>query len=106
MATQGQRKASESSHRVTYPNVCSNDCMSVTLDPLARRLPAGLLIDSIRHEPLSRQAEIWCSDRSWRPCTVLAWASIRDGWAVLLRLPDGREGWYALASNVIRNATG
>ena len=79
--------------------------MAATPDPLARRLPAGMLIDSTRHEPLSRQAEIWCSDRSWRPCTLLAWASCRNGWAALIRLPDGSEGWYLYASNVIRKAT-
>jgi len=64
-----------------------------------------MLIDSTRHEPLSRQAEIWCTDRNWRPCTVLAWASCRDGWAALIRLPDGSEGWYLYASNVIRKAS-
>ena len=79
--------------------------MAATPDPVARRIPAGLLIDSTRHEPLSRQAEIWCADRTWRPCTVLAWASCRDGWAALIRLRDGTEGWYLYASNVIRKAS-
>lgn len=37
---------------------------------------------------------------------VLAWASIRDGWAVLLQMPDGRQDWYLFASNVIRKAAG
>jgi hypothetical protein len=65
-----------------------------------------MLIDSPRHEPLSRQAEIWCSDRTWQPCLVLAWASCPAGRAILLRLPDGAEAWYLYASNVIRKATG
>jgi len=63
-----------------------------------------MMMDGARHEPRNHQAEVWCADRTWRPCTLLAWSSSPAGWAALLRLADGREGWYVYASNVIRQA--
>jgi len=35
---------------------------------------------------------VLCSDESWRQVSVLAWASRRGGWAVLIRWPDGHRG--------------
>ena len=57
------------------------------------RVPAGDLIDRMRHEPKLRAAEVLHSDTTWRPCTVLAWARHRGSWAVLIRWPDGHEDW-------------
>jgi len=57
------------------------------------KVPAGELIDQRRHEPGRRTAEVLCSDGSWRRVSVLAWASRRGGWAVLIRWPDGTEDW-------------
>ena len=57
------------------------------------RVPAGGLIDRMRHEPKLRAAEVLHSDTTWRPCTVLAWAKHRAGWAVLIRWPDGQSDW-------------
>ena len=52
------------------------------------RVPAGDLIDRMRHEPRLRAAEVLYSDTAWRSCTVLAWARHRGGWAVLIRWRD------------------
>lgn len=57
------------------------------------RVPAGDLIDRMRHEPKLRAAEVLYSDTVWRSCTVLAWARHRGGWAVLIRWRDDREDW-------------
>ena len=57
------------------------------------RVPAGDLIDRMRHEPKLRAAEVLYSDTAWRSCTVLAWARHRGGWAVLIRWRDGHEDW-------------
>ena len=57
------------------------------------RVSAGEMIDSTRHEPKLRAAEVLHSDTSWRPCTVLAWTRHRGAWALLVRWPDGHEDW-------------
>jgi len=68
------------------------------------RVPAGELIDSARHEPKLRTAEVIHSDMSWRRVSVLAWAVHRNGWAVLIRWPDGREDWRGYDRRYIRPA--
>ena len=57
------------------------------------KVPSGEMIDRTRHEPGHRQAEVLCSDTSWRKVSVLAWARHRGGWAVLIRWLDGRDDW-------------
>ena len=32
-------------------------------------------------------------DGKWRVVTILAWCRYRQGWAVLIRWPDGHEDW-------------
>jgi hypothetical protein len=68
------------------------------------RVPSGELIDSARHEPKLRTAEVIHSDMSWRRVSVLAWAVHRNGWAVLIRWPDGREDWRGYDRRYIRPA--
>lgn len=70
------------------------------------RVPAGALIDRMRHEPKLRAAEVLHSDTTWRPCTVLAWARRRDAWAALIRWPDGREDWREYDPRHIRPSGG
>jgi hypothetical protein len=70
------------------------------------RVPAGDLIDRIRHEPKLRAAEVLHSDTTWRPCTVLAWARHRGSWAVLIRWPDGHEDWREYDPRNIRPGRG
>jgi hypothetical protein len=70
------------------------------------RVPAGDLIDRIRHEPKLRAAQVLHSDTTWRPCTVLAWARRRDVWAVLIRWPDGNEDWREYDPRHIRPGDG
>jgi hypothetical protein len=41
------------------------------------KVPAGEMIDSTRHQPTHRTAEVLHSDLSSRPCQVLAWARRR-----------------------------
>jgi hypothetical protein len=72
--------------------------------PMLGRVPAGELIDSARHEPRLRTAEVIHSDMSWRRVSVLAWAVHRSGWAVLIRWPDGREDWRGYDRRYIRPA--
>lgn len=70
------------------------------------RVPSGEMIDSTRHEPKVRTAEVIHSDMSWRRVSVLAWAVHRNGWAVLIRWPDGREDWREYDGRHIRPALG
>ena len=70
------------------------------------RVPAGDLIDRMRHEPKLRAAEVLYSDTAWRPCTVLAWARHRGGWAVLIRWRDGHEDWREYDPRHIRPSSG
>src|SRR5262250_2161585 len=70
------------------------------------RVPAGDLIDRMRHEPKLRTAEVLHSDTTWRPCTVLAWARHRGSWAVLIRWPDGHEDWREYDPRHIRPGRG
>src|ERR1017187_8016994 len=72
--------------------------------PMLGRVPSGELIDSARHEPKLRTAEVIHSDMSWRRVSVLAWAVHRNGWAVLIRWPDGREDWRGYDRRYIRPA--
>jgi hypothetical protein len=72
--------------------------------PVLARVPAGEMIHSTRHEPKLRVAEVLHSDMSWRRVSVLAWAGHRNGWAVLIRWPDGREDWRAYDRRHIRPA--
>jgi hypothetical protein len=70
------------------------------------RVPAGDLIDRMRHEPKLRTAEVLHSDTTWRPCTILAWARHRDTWAVLIRWPDGHDDWREYDPRHIRPGGG
>ena len=70
------------------------------------RVPAGDLIDRMRHEPKLRSAEVLHSDTTWRPCTVLAWARHRGAWAVLIRWPDGHDDWREYDPRHIRPRNG
>jgi hypothetical protein len=70
------------------------------------RVPAGDLIDRMRHEPKLRSAEVLHSDTTWRPCTVLAWARHRGSWAVLIRWPGGHEDWREYDPRNIRPGRG
>ena len=70
------------------------------------RVPAGDLIDRMRHEPKLRAAEVLHSDTTWRPCTVLAWAKHRGAWAVLIRWPDGHDDWREYDPRHIRPGNG
>ena len=70
------------------------------------RVPAGDLIDRMRHEPKLRAAEVLHSDTTWRPCTVLAWARHQGGWAVLIRWRDGHEDWREYDPRHIRPGNG
>ena len=70
------------------------------------RVPAGDLIDRMRHEPKLRAAEVLHSDTTWRPCTVLAWARHLGGWAVLIRWQDGHEDWREYDPRHIRPGDG
>src|SRR5215469_3818402 len=74
--------------------------------PMLARVPAGDLIDRMRHEPKMRAAEVLHSDTTWRPCTVLAWARHRGAWAVLIRWPDGHDDWREYDPRHIRPSTG
>src|SRR5215469_3307315 len=74
--------------------------------PMLARVPAGDLIDRMRHEPKLRAAEVLHSDTTWRPCTVLAWARHRGGWAVLIRWRDGHEDWREYDPRHIRPGDG
>ena len=70
------------------------------------RVPAGDLIDRMRHEPKLRAAEVLHSDTTWRPCTVLAWARHRGAWAMLIRWPDGHDDWREYDPRHIRPSNG
>jgi hypothetical protein len=69
---------------------------------MLRRVPAGEMIDSTRHQPRHRTAEVLHSDTSWRPCEVLAWARRRGAWAVLVLWADGVEDWREYDSRYVR----
>src|ERR1039457_393195 len=82
-------------------------------DPLRHVLAAGLRAGMGRGpptgggggpagEPKLRTAEVIHSDMSWRRVSVLAWAVHRNGWAVLIRWPDGREDWRGYDRRDIR----
>jgi hypothetical protein len=70
------------------------------------RVPAGDLIDRMRHEPKLRAAEVLHSDATWRQCTVLAWARHRGAWAVLIRWPDGHDDWREYDPRHMRPSNG
>src|ERR1700746_3270827 len=70
------------------------------------RVPAGDLIDRMRHEPKLRAAEVLHSDTTWRPCTILAWARHRDTWAVLIRWADRHDDWREYDPRHIRPGGG
>src|SRR5215469_13986964 len=74
--------------------------------PMLARVPAGDLIDRMRHEPKLRAAEVLYSDTTWRSCIVLAWARHRGGWAVLIRWRDGHEDWREYDPRHIRPGDG
>lgn len=61
--------------------------------PIPARVPPGTLIDAKRHSPAWQEAEMYYSDGSWLPCTVLAWTRHRGGWAALVRWQDTKEEW-------------
>jgi hypothetical protein len=63
------------------------------VEPVPRRIPAGVMMSSTRHEPRHRQAEVLCTDQGWRPAEILAWARCQAGWAALIRWPDGTQDW-------------
>jgi hypothetical protein len=70
--------------------------------PLAARIPPGALLNAPQHEPGRRDAEVLFSDRAWHPCTVLAWARYRAGWAALVRWQSGAEDWHVFDRRFIR----
>jgi hypothetical protein len=70
--------------------------------PMLDALPAGRLASSRQRAPGRRQAEVLHSDATWRPCTVLAWARQPDGWAVLIRWPDGTQDWRGFDHRYLR----
>jgi hypothetical protein len=34
------------------------------------------------------------TDSCWHPAEIIAWCRHQDGWAALIRWPDGREDWW------------
>jgi hypothetical protein len=74
------------------------------VEPVPRRIPAGVMMSSTRHEPRHRQAEVLCTDQGWRPAEILAWARCQAGWAALIRWPDGTQDWRQHDRRLIRPA--
>jgi len=70
--------------------------------PLPARVPPGALLGARRHQPARRDAEILFSDTAWRPCTILAWARYRGGWAALVRWHSGAQDWHVFDGRFIR----
>jgi hypothetical protein len=71
-------------------------------EPVPKRILAGVMIDSTRHEPRHRRVEVLYTDRAWRLAEVLAWARSPAGWAALVRWPDASEDWRHYDEQVIR----
>jgi hypothetical protein len=71
-------------------------------EPVPKRIPAGVMIDSTRHEPRHRRVEVLYTDRAWRLAEILAWARCPAGWAALVRWPDASEDWRQYDEQVIR----
>ena len=71
-------------------------------EPVPKRIPAGVMIDSTRHEPRRRRVEVLYTDRAWRLAEVLAWARSPAGWAALVRWPDASEDWRHYDEQLIR----
>lgn len=65
----------------------------MTAQPLLALVPRGNLIDADRLSPAWPQAAAWYDDDRWRLVTITAWCRHRQGWAVLIRWPDGHEDW-------------
>jgi hypothetical protein len=72
------------------------------VEPAPRRIPAGVMMSSTRHEPRHRRAEVLCTDQGWRPAEILAWARCQAGWAALIRWPDGTQDWRQHDRRLIR----
>jgi hypothetical protein len=71
-------------------------------EPVAERIPTGIMITSTRYEPQYRRVEVLCTDRAWRPVAILAWARCPNGWAALIRWPDASEDWRLYNEQHIR----
>jgi len=65
----------------------------VTAQPLLTLVPRGILIDADRASPSWPQAAVLFDDDRWQVVTIVAWCRYRQGWAVLIRWPDGHEDW-------------
>ena len=74
------------------------------VEPVPRRIPAGVMMSSTRHEPRHRRAEVLCTDQGWRSAEILAWARFQAGWAALIRWPDGTQDWRQYDRRLIRPA--
>ena len=81
----------------------SNDSADrYSAEPVAERIPAGLMATSTRRRPRHRRVEVLCTDRAWRPAEILAWARCPGGWAALVRWPDASQDWRLYDGRLIR----
>lgn len=71
-------------------------------EPVPKRIPADVMIDSARHQPRHRRVEVLYTDRAWRLAEVLAWARCPAGWAALVRWSDSSEDWRHYDEQFIR----
>ena len=71
-------------------------------EPVPKRIPADVLMNSALREPRHRRVEVLYTDRAWRLAEVLAWARGPAGWAALVRWPDASEDWRQYDEQVIR----
>jgi hypothetical protein len=80
---------------VSSPNDLNRTCyrLSVTAQPVPRRIPQGELLGLDRVTPPWPEADVLFTDKRWRTATVLAWCRYRRGWAALIRWADGTEEW-------------
>jgi hypothetical protein len=65
--------------------------------------------------PRQAAGEARWSDKTWRPCTIVAWHRLaepveemmsmrRVSWLVRLRTVDGTDGWFGYSPNYLRPA--
>jgi hypothetical protein len=72
--------------------------------PMLDAVPADRLARCGLHQPALGDAEVLHSDARWRPCTVLTWARLDAGWAVLIRWADGTQDWREFDREYMRPA--